>query len=362
MSKYILILLIFTCCFACHTPTDTAKQKNSTETSAVNTTENLYQLATTANKKGEWLKAAQYYEQLYQKDPSNEEINYETSTNYLKANYPQKALSILTSFEQENQDTSAEFNGRIARIAKAYYQLGQYQAVLELVKNYDYPKMYRGLAREHLKTLIQLEENAQLSTFLLTYQQSGIYDDKGKSTNMGFLYRAICNELLLVDNMDLLATYTSQYHKWATKRLPKDQRNAAFAFLYQQDSPKTIEQLKTAIASEKSARHKMELAGLLGVCYAKNQEVGKAIAQIQKIQTMNDLPLRHDAFGAKYYHQARIEVALKQSENALSSLNKALANNAEFWSNRFKEDGLLKDLFGKTEFEVLTSFSKASNH
>ena len=179
---------------------------------------------------------------------------------------------------------------------------------------------------------------------------------------MGFLYRAICNELLLIDDMDLLATYADQYHKRAIKRLPKDQRNAAFALLYQQDYAKAKAQLQTAIATEKSARHKMELIGLLGVCYAKNQAVGKAIAQIQTIHSMDDLPPRHDAFGAKHYHQARIEVALDQSVNAIQSLKKALANNAEFWSNRFKEDGLLKDLFEKREFELLTRFSKASNH
>lgn len=360
MNKYILILLIFSFsfCFACHTPTDTSKQKNSTETSSVNTTENLHQLATTASKKGEWLKAAQYYEQIYQKAPSNEAINHETGTHYLKANYLHKALSILTGFKQEQQDISAEFNGRIARIAKAHYQLGQYQSVLELVENYDYPKMYRGLAREHLKALIQLKEKEQLSTFLLTYQQSGIYDDKGKSTNMGFLYRAICNELLLVDNLDLLAVYTQKYSAWANQRLAKDKRNTAIAAFYQQDYPIAISKIKTAITSEKSARHQMELNGLLGIAYAQNQEIGKAIAQIQKINAMADLPARHDAFGAKHYHQARIEVTLKQSENALSSLNKALANNAEFWSNRFKEDGLLKGLFGKTEFELLTKFKE----
>ena len=352
MIRYCFLLLIICFFIACNAP---AKETAPT-TTLPTTTKNLHHLAATASKKGAWLKAAQLYEEIYQQDTSNEQANYETGTNYLKANYPHKALTILTGFDKKYQDQSAEFNGRIARIAKAHYQLKQYQAILKLVDNYDYPKMYRGLAREHLKTLIQLERPNALAKQFAIYQQTRIYDDKGKSTNMGFLYRAICNELLLTNQLDLLATYANQYSNWASKRLPKDKRNAAFSAFYQQNYPQAIEQLKAAIATEKSARHSMELAGLLGVCYAKNQDLGKAIAQIQKIQAMDKLPPRHDAFGAKFYHQARIEVALKQTDNAIASLKKGLANKAEFWSNRFKEDGLMKDILEEEGFKMLVQY------
>jgi len=343
-------------CFfiACNTA-----EKETTHKSSPNTTsKNLHPLAATASKKGAWLKAAQLYEELYQQAPSNESLNYEAGTNYLKANHPYKALMLLTNFDKKHQDKSTEFNGRMARIAKAYYQLRQYHAILQLVENYKYPKMYRGLAREHLKALIQLERPNLLAQHFVNYQKNGIYDDKGKSTNMGFLFRAICNELLLTDNLDLLGVYANQYSAWANKRLAKDKRNAAFATFYQQNYLLAIDPIKTAIATEKSARHLLELTGLLGVCYAKNQAIGKAIAQIQQIQAMPDLPPRHDAFGAKFYHQARIEVALKQTDNAINSLKKAIANKAEFWSNRFKEDGLMKALFGHADFETLVKWNK----
>ncbi len=353
MIRYFFILLTICFFIACNI----SEKETAHKTFPNTTSKNLHQLVATTSKKGEWLKAAQLYEELYQQAPNNEEINYETGTNYLKANYPHKALTILMNFDKTHQDTSAEFNGRIARMAKAYYQLRQYQVILTLVENYNYPKMYRGLAREHLKALIQLDRQDLLAQYFTSYQKAGIYDDKGKSTNMGFLYRAICNELLMVGNTDLLAAYANKYDAWANKRLPKDQRNAAIAIFYQRDYQQAIKQLKTAIASEKSARHKMELIGLLGVCYAKSQEFNKAIAQIQKIHSMADLPPRHDAFGAKYYHQARIEVALNQSANAINSLKKALANHAEFWSNRFKEDGLMSDLFENLDFKGLVKLN-----
>lgn len=338
---------------ACNSSGNIPDKKAATKIS-----ENLHQLATTASKKGKWLKAAQLYEQIYQNDLSNESANYEAGTNYLKANYPQKALTVLINFNKKYQDNSAEFNGRIARIAKAHYQLRQYQAVLQVVENYSYPKMYRGLAREHLKALIQLNQQDLLAQYFTTYQQTGIYDDKGKSTNMGFLYRAICNELLLAGNIDLLSTYAGQYNEWANKRLAKDKRNAAFAAFYQQNYLLAIDKIKSAIAVEKSTRHLMELAGLLGVCYAKNKEISKAIAQIQKIQAMNDLSPRHDAFGAKFYHQARIEVALNQPQNAINSLKKGVATNAEFWSNRFREDGLMKNIFEEAGFKKLVQYRR----
>ncbi|MFK7981517.1 MAG: tetratricopeptide repeat protein [Saprospiraceae bacterium] len=352
MIRYFFILFIICSLFACNT----SEKETVSTTTPSNSTKNSHRLATTASKKGAWLEAAQLYEEIYQQDLSNESANYETGTNYLKANYPHKALTILTGFDKKHQDKSAEFNGRIARIAKAYYQLRQYHAILQVVENYNYPKMYRGLAREHLKTLIQLEQPTVLAKQFSIYQQTGIYDDKGKSTNMGFLYRAICNELLLTNQLELLKTYANQYSDWATKRLAKDKRNAAFAAFYQQNYPQTIDKIKAAIDVEKSGRHLMELEGLLGVCYAKNQNLRKAIAQIQKIQAMDDLPPRHDAFGAKFYHQARIKVALGQPKDAIKSLKKGLANKAEFWSNRFREDGLMRDIFEEDGFKILVQY------
>lgn len=354
MIRYSLLILILSVIISCNLSQDSATQKslNTTSTKS-NTSDHLHHLAATASKKGEWLKAAELYEKIYQTDSGNEEINYEVGTHYLKANYPTKALAILTSFDEKHQNKTAEFNGRVARIAKAYYHLGRYQEVLKVVENYEYPKMYRGLAREHLKALIQLKEEDALAQYFTAYQQSGIYDDKGKSTNMGFLYRAICNELLVVNNLSVLSSYAKKYEEWANKRLAKDKRNAAFAAFYKQDFPLAIKPLKIAITNEKSARHLMELEGLLGICYAQNQELERATTQIEKIHALADLPARHDSFGAKFYHQARIETALNQSPNAIQSLKNALVANGEFWSNRFKEDGLLKDLFGDTDFEQL---------
>lgn len=316
-------------------------------------------LAEAASKNGQWLKAAQLYEQLYKKDPSDEQLNYETGTNYLRANFPYKAISILRDFDNKFEDTTAAFNGRTARIAKAYYQLQQYPKIVELVDNYNYPKMYRGLAREHMKALIRLNKEAALAQFFTKYQQTGIYDDKGKSTNMGFLYRAICNELLLVGNKKTLAQYAKQFSDWVDSRPKKDTRNAAFAAFYQSNNQAAISYLKTAIIEENSLRHLMELEGLLGVAYARNKEIKKALSQIEKIHTIKNVPARQDVFGAKHYHQARIEIALNKKEQAITSLKESLKANAAFWSNRFREDGLMKELFEEKEFQLLTDHSQA---
>lgn len=351
MARYLSILFLGLCCTFCKNQQETPIE-NTPPTKIVLTTS---QLAANASENGDWLKAAQLYEQLYLKDLSNKKWNYETGTNYLKANYPQKALDILNQFDKKKEDKTREFNGRIARIAKAYYQLGAYEKIEPLVKNYDYPKMYRGLAREHLKALIQLNKTAVLATSFSNYQKEKIYDDKGKSTNMGFLYRAICNELLIVGNTQLLKEYADKYYNWAIARQEKDKRNLAIATFYQQDLEKSIVHLKTAISTEDSPRHRMELEGLLGISYANTNELEKVALQIDKIKNFEPLPHRHDAFGAKFYHQARIEVALNQKEKAINSLKNALAAKTEFWSNRFKEDGLMQDLFGDLDFETLVN-------
>ena len=73
---------------------------------------------------------------------------------------------------------------------------------------------------------------------------------------------------------------------------------------------------------------------------------------------MEKLPNRHDAFGAKYYHQARIELAMQKKEKALKSLNQALVNKAEFWSYKFREDSFLIDLFKHSSFQTLVESNK----
>lgn len=335
-----LLIIPILLCFSCN-----STKKLSDQT--------LEQHAITAKENGEWQKAAELFEVLCNRQPTNEKANYEAGTNYLKANYPKKGLAILKNYDQQYEDKTAKFNGRLARLAKAHYKTGQFREVARIVENYHYPVMYRGLAREHLKSLIQLRDDEALAKYFYHYRKQGIYDDKGKKTNAGFLYRAICNELMLMGNTDLLDFYAKRYVDWAEGRGPKDKRNLAIATFYQAKYSLAMEHLKRAIEEEDSPRHQLELIGLLGICYAKLEQPARAKIQLVKINSFPALPARHDAFGAKFYHQARVEAALGQKEAAIQSLKQAIENKAEFWSNRFKEDGLLKELFGEVEFEKL---------
>ena len=97
MLRHTLIILACFFCIFCNAPQDTA----TTVPSPTKSAESIDKLALTTSKNGEWLKAAKLYEQSYLKNGSNEELNYETGTNYLRANYPHKALAILTNFDKK---------------------------------------------------------------------------------------------------------------------------------------------------------------------------------------------------------------------------------------------------------------------
>ena len=306
-----------------------------------------------AEENGEWLKAAQLYEQLFHQDSSNAEANYHAGTCYLKANYPREALKILNSIDPQHRKKKGDINEAEARIAKGHYMTRQYQKAITVAENYPYSKMYRGLAREHLKSLIRLDQMEALAQQLEAYELSGIYQSSDKKTDADFMFRAICNELYLVNKPIALKQYAQQFKLWLTENSEDDWRNKACAAFYLQNYAEAITLLEKAILEEKSPRYLIELNMLLGVCYAKQGATAKAQDQIQQILSMEDPPPRHDAFGAKSYHSARIEVAMGQNEKALLSLNKALELNAEFWSNKFKEDGFLRPLFGDMAFEEL---------
>ena len=315
---------------------------------------NIEEEALLAAEKGEWKKAAELSEQWYRKNPNNAEANYQAATNYLRINFPNKAISILNNFVKNKKELNAVVGKREARLAKAYYMTGQYFKVLEVVKNYSYPKMYRGLAREHLKALIQLGEFETLSQQLDIYQQTGIFRENGKTTNTDFLFRAICNELFLVKNENELKKYVLKFQQWINENEDGNRRrNSPLVAYYLKNYDGAISLLEKSILKEKSPRHLMELQMLLGVCFAKKGIFEKAKMQIEKIHAMEKLPIRHDAFGAKFYHQARIETAIKKKEEAVNSLKKALTQHAEFWSYKFKEDSFLLPLFDEPFFQKL---------
>lgn len=313
--------------------------------------------ATVAAYNGEWQSAAEIGEQWIQMQPYNYEANYHTVTNYLRINQPSKAISIWKSLKEIERKEGEEkpimkVSWREARLAKAYYMKGDFKKVLGVVEGYPSPKMYRGLAREHLKALIQLGRYEELEKELTHYQQVGIYRKNAKTTDTGFLFRAILNELVLVENDAELEKYISKFHSWIGEEEESIfLRNAPWLEFYKRNYDLAIKLLETALVKEKSKRHLMEMEMLLGVCFAKNGDLERAKVQIKKIHALSDLPNRHDAFGAKYYHQARIESAMQEPKKAIHSLRKALEHKAEFWSYKFMEDSFLKTLFKDTEFQ-----------
>ena len=323
-------------------------------TSSPNET-NLEQEAIIATEKGDWKKAAELSEKWYNMNSNNAEANYQAATNYLRLNFPNKAITILNDFKNSDIKSDAAVGKREARLAKAYFMTGQYSKVLDVVKNYTYPKMYRGLAREHLKTLIQLEKFEELNQQLEGYQQSGIFRENGKATEMDFLFRAICNEMVLVNDKIQLERYVEKYKWWLgqSEKWIEDFSNQAYAAFYHHNYEGAIFFLEKAIGQEHSPRHLIELNMLLGVSFVRLGQYEKAEIQIDKIISIENPPPRHDAFGAKFYNQARIEAAMGKKDKAVESLKKALQANAEFWSYKFKEDSFLKYLFGDSAFEEL---------
>jgi len=308
-----------------------------------------------AEDQGQWLAAAQIYDQCFQLNPQDEKTNYKAGTNYLRANQAQKALALFNDFDLPATDDNLEMGKREARIAKAYFQTEQYEKVLDAVKQYPYPKMYRGLAREEVKSLIRLNRFDRLAQQIVRYQKKGIYSEPEKKTDTDFLFLAICNELKLCNQDNILQQYANEFETWNSKQDENATThvNHAFAKFYLQEYDEAVNHLAKAIAIEKAPRKLIELHMLLGVCYAEKGEVGNAKSQITTLFSIPDPPTRHDAFGIKHYYQARIETALEDKEAAIQSMKNALEQGAEFWSYRFQEDVFLKDLFELRAFKKM---------
>lgn len=235
--------------------------------------------ATEMRVNSEWLKAAQLCEKRYDMDASDVVANYNACNNYLRANYPHKALELWNEFDMRYRDMHVEIAWWEAQIADAYNRTGQYRKALETTESYPFPKMYRWNPAEHLKALIRLDSFEVLSRQLEVYRQSGFFDGGGEKEDAGFLFHIICNELSLIKNEVLLKQYAQQFYEWSLENKAEPDfwgfRNRTYAAFYLRDYEQAIEWLEEDISQDKPSIRKIVHSALLGVAYAPFEDLVK---------------------------------------------------------------------------------------
>lgn len=311
-----------------------------------------------ARKVFDWLTAAQLSELQLKLDPSNFNALYNAVGLYNYANHPQKALDLIEQGDNFlKPPANPQLNWAVVYEVYTNYRLGNYNRVLQLANEYDFPKIPDALAVLHCHTLIKMGKMEDFETSITRYEEIGLLTVSGQATPLSQFLPLVCDELLISEKVAALQSYAEKL-KYQAEANPEDSEyhhNLGYAYFFLGDLPNAIENWELEqpypdkIPGWMRFPRIIEHLSRLGYCYAQIGQEEKAQKQLKAIFAYDnghsELP------GIQYYYQARILAALGQTQEAISSLRKAFENGFFlFRPSAYGNDPFLKPLMEETEF------------
>ena len=315
--------------------------------------ESLRISALKARQNFDYLKSAQLNEEMYRMDPSDDIAMYNAGSRYLQANYPEKAIEILTSFDSRYGLITGRNCWEENRLAQAYIRLDRYEEALKTVEECDADRIYDQLASTHLWALVLLDSLEKMDRMLNYYLQQDIYRQAGTQRSNVFLFFAICNVLELTGKEEAFTKYAQQLYDWVIENFeePESEFSFIFANFWLGRYEDVIQLIQGLDQINVGPGGLIFRAGMLGVCYARLNQQDKAREAIEMISSL-DWSEHH---GLKEYRIAAIKTAQGKHSEAISLLKTAEEKGVPPVPGRYNEDALFKDLLYNPEFISFTA-------
>ena len=304
-----------------------------------------------ASHKGDNLKAAEIAAQLYEMDKSSSRFNFNAGSRFIISKHPARGLKIMNDLDERFIKKDRAISWREGWMSGGYFQLKEFEKIIELAENYEFPKMYAELAADHIRALTRLGKWEQLEETVQDYLVNGVYDISGQKMENDYVYNIVCIELMIAHQPDLLEKYIAKLERWTEKHLNEENysNNKGNIAWYRKDYQQAIEWWQQEKIDPNDWFNKMRWLSRLGACKAHIGEIEAAESFIEEIFEMGtNNPL---ALGAMYYCKAGIEATLGQKSTAVKSLEKSFKEGIPFNSSLFAADIFLQPLFGDKAFE-----------
>lgn len=175
----------------------------------------LLRLKTTkAQLFNDWKTAAERSEEIYHK--FNEKLRgLDAIDFYNRINHPKKALKILNNTKELSElGDCYQCQSGFRDLVSAYYRLGEYQKVIELVSPVAEQIIDADIAVIHLRALVKLYKMEQVEVALEQYKNLKL--EWFGRYNQNLLYWAICQELYLDDKTSTLEIYAKKMLDFAS--------------------------------------------------------------------------------------------------------------------------------------------------
>ena len=311
-----------------------------------------------ASKNNEYVKAAELNARMYEMDKSYDNGNYNAGLLYLRANMPRKLVNILEDFDQKYRSMNDDFAWREIVLADGYYLLEDYEKVTEVFKNYPFPKMMDGLARNHLYSLIRMDSTSALKTSYDNIVEEGFYNRGGIARESDWLLRGICSELYLLNKKELLGEYTKKLKEWADNNNEAENYdfNMGWVSFYNNDIEGAIDYWEDEEEDPQRKGRLMNKYERLGVCYSLMSKKDEAAHQLSKMnEIIENLRSSENTspfwLGRNIRRTATVLGAMGNNKEALKALNESLdyGQCPTFW----KYQNFLEPLFSDPEFQEM---------
>jgi len=311
-----------------------------------------------ASKNHQWLKAAELNAKLFEMDKSFGNANYNAGLLYLRANMPRKLVNILEDFDEKYRYMNDDFSWREIVLADGYYLLEEYEKVTEIFKNYPFPKMMDGLARNHLYSLIRMDSTSAIKTSYDNIVEEGFYNRGGIAREPDWLLRGICRELYLLNKKELLREYTKKLKEWAENNNETENYdlNMGWVSFYNNDIEGAIDYWEDVEVDPQRIGLLMNKYERLGICYGLMSKKDEAAQQLSKIyEIIENLRSSENTspgwLGRNIRRTATVHAAMGNNKEALKALNESLDYGQ--WPTFWKYDIFLEPLFNDPEFQEM---------
>ena len=272
----------------------------------------------------DWLRSARLNLQRYEMDSSDLNANYNAGLAYSFANYPQKAVEIWESFNDQYRSGIAELTWTPMVRADNLNRLGRYEEAINIVRNYKGIKMHAGAAAMEMRALLRIGRMQEFDDRRAFYEETGIWNGANKTAwdeaQVFFL-----NELALIDSVRLQHHFTQElityYEKQNREGESIDSMRLAQAYYYLGNHPKSIE----ILGSMKTTPRATILLAINLACHGQKDKV------LGLRSIIESTPVPEHQLGQKWYGIARIDASAgSYSPDAVQALELAIQYGKEF--------------------------------
>lgn len=271
-------------------------------------TESLRLQSTEHLNRGEFLKAAQVYEKMFEIDSTNRDAYHNIGLINLRENYPNKLIRFYESYDPANFNEEGKRNRMTDYLTLAYFRSGHYQKVCRLANSHYRPGISDNIIGAQIRALVRLDSLDRIDHYL------NFYKKQEDPNTIKRLYRDLCEALFVTGKHELKRHYAQEMIEIVEGESNPNPELLARAYFFRENYDKAIEILENDFTNTPDAFESRDWYwGNIGSLALLNGDTTKAKKMLNNIQ-------EEEGF---YYQKAKLFIQFGEFDKAVATLKKS---------------------------------------